>query len=235
MRESIDLNFDPDLRHPSYFFRKRLLNGIRQHAPALKGRLLDFGCGSKPYQSLFEVDEYVGLDYAGPGHSHDNETIDVYYDGRIIPLEAATFDCIFSSEVFEHIFNLPEILPELYRVMKPGAIILVTCPFAIGEHEIPNDFARYSSFALREMMTKNGFEVVAQEKLGNSIEVVFQLAILYIHQSIAPKFRTIPLVRSIFRCLIYPFMNVSALILGGILPKGEDLYLSNLILCRKRL
>ncbi|MBK8311763.1 MAG: class I SAM-dependent methyltransferase [Chitinophagaceae bacterium] len=109
------------------------------------------GCGSKPYKSLFNVNEYVGVDYHGQGHSHENEQIDVFYDGVLLPFPDNYFDSVFSTEVFEHVFNLEEMILEIKRVMKPGAKILVTCPFAIPEHEQPNDYARYSSFGLKHL------------------------------------------------------------------------------------
>ncbi len=46
---------------------------------------MDFGCSSKPYASLFKVDEYVGVDYDNEGHPHQNEEIDVFYNGKELP------------------------------------------------------------------------------------------------------------------------------------------------------
>ncbi|HEV3414132.1 MAG TPA: methyltransferase domain-containing protein [Puia sp.] len=226
--------FDPPITSPAYLTRNRLLKGIARHTTAMTGRLLDFGCGSKPYRSLFRVDEYIGLDFENPGHPHVNEQIDVFYDGKRVPFEDFSFDCIFSSEVFEHVFNLPEVLEELNRVLKPGGLILVTCPFAICEHEVPNDFARYSSYGLRYLMNEHGFEMVMQEKTGNSVETVIQLWIMYIHQHISPVFRRIPGVRSAFRFLTYTSLNLWALLLSKILPDSRDLYLNNIIVCKKR-
>ena len=128
---------------------------IRQFAPQLQGRLLDFGCGTKPYRGLFtNVSEYIGLDFENEGHSHRNENIDVMYDGKTIPFADKHFDSVFSSEVFEHIFNLEQMIPELNRVMKKGAKLFVTCPFVWNEHELPNDYARYTQFALRHLLEK---------------------------------------------------------------------------------
>jgi len=166
-KNSLAYEFDPGISFPAYLTRNRLLRSIKKYAPLLKGRLMDFGCGTKPYRSLFTVDEYTGLDFENPGHPHLNEQIDVFYDGKHIPFGDETFDAVFSSEVFEHVFNLEEALKELNRVMKTGASILATCPFAICEHEVPNDFARYSSFGLRSLFERYGFEVVHQEKTGN--------------------------------------------------------------------
>lgn len=194
---------------------------------------MDFGCGQKPYRSLFLVDEYIGVDFENPGHPHINESIDIFYDGKTIPFPDESFDSIFSSEVFEHIFNLPEIIKELNRVLKPGGNILITCPFAFCEHEIPNDYARYTSYAIRDLFIKNGFEVIQQVKTGNSIEALSQMYLMYLHQHINSKLRKIPVVRSVFRLFFYTTTNIGALILGRIFPPGKDLYMNNVLLCRK--
>jgi SAM-dependent methyltransferase len=232
-RVQLAYEFDPPVTNPGYLTRNRLLKGIALRAPVMTGRLLDFGCGSKPYRALFEVDEYIGLDFENPGHPHLNEQIDVFYDGKRIPFSDASFDCVFSSEVFEHVFNLPQVLDEINRVLKPGGLVLATCPFAICEHEVPNDFARYSSYGLRYLLKEHGLEMVSQDKTGNSVETVFQLWIMFIHQHIAPVFRRIPVVRSAFRLFTYTGLNLWALLLSKILPDRRDLYLNNIIVCKK--
>lgn len=51
------------LINPFFFFRLRLVDGMKKYSKELNGRLLDFGCGCKPYQELFKhVFEYVGVD-----------------------------------------------------------------------------------------------------------------------------------------------------------------------------
>ena len=75
----VPYDFNPSISHPLYWIRKGLYNKINLYSGELSGRLLDFGCGAKPYQSLFtKVTEYVGVDYAGEGHDHSNESIDVF-------------------------------------------------------------------------------------------------------------------------------------------------------------
>lgn len=231
--KGVSSEFNPPITQPNYLIRNRLLRGIEQLVPELKGRMMDFGCGQKPYKSLFTVDEYIGVDYDNPGHEHTNEAIDVYYDGKTIPFANEYFDSIFSSEVFEHIFNLPEIIKELNRVIKINGLILITCPFAFCEHEIPNDFARYSSYAIKHLFVQNGFEVLIQLKTGNSLEAISQLRLTYIHQHITPVVRKIPVLRSVFRLFTYTTINLLTLLASKILPPGKDLYMNNVLLCRK--
>ena len=187
----ISWEFDPSITKPNYLIRNRLLKNIRSLAPQLKGRMMDFGCGQKPYKVLFSVDEYIGVDFENPGHPHLNEAIDVFYDGNTLPFPDEHYDSIFSSEVFEHVFNLEKILKELNRVLKVKGLILVTCPFAFCEHEVPNDYARYTSYAMKHLFVQNGFEVVEQIKTGNTIETIAQLRLIYIHLHIHSKNQTL--------------------------------------------
>ena len=198
----------------------------------MKGRLLDFGCGSKPYRSLFAVDEYIGLDFEKTGHDHTGEQIDVFYDGKTIPFPDRHFDCILCSEVFEHLFNLPEVLLEMKRVLKSGGVLLVTCPFVWSEHEIPFDYARYTQFALMDLVTKQGMEVMTFEKEGNFIEAIAQMKVLGFSQWAAPLFKLSYPGRVIHSVGIY-LKNCWGSLKSFVFPKKYDLYLTNILFIKK--
>jgi SAM-dependent methyltransferase len=230
--------FNPGIDQTFYFIRTSLYRKVKEFAPELQGRMLDFGCGSKPYQPLFcNVKEYIGLDYDGEGHSHHNENIDVYYNGKVIPFENGYFDSIFSSEVFEHLFNIEEILPELHRVLKTKGKILITCPFVWNEHEVPIDFARYTRFALKDMMEKNGFEVLKQDKSGNYLSTLYQLRVQYIADHLLPAIPVLGKLKFFItnvRPIVVLIMNAWFSAWHKVLPKPDDLYLNNILLAEKR-
>jgi len=230
----ISKEFKPTLFHPYYFIRNQLLKSIRVYAPHLKGNLLDFGCGSKPYKEIFTVETYVGVDFINEGHPHDNEQIDVFYDGKTIPFPDNFFDSILSSEVFEHIFNLSEILVELNRLLKPGGKILITCPFVWKEHELPHDYARYTLFALRDLLEKNNFTVLVTDKSGNFIQVIFQLVTLYFHDTFYSRTKGIPVIRELFEFVFFFIPNLFGTIANKLFPSKKQLYFNNIIVAEKR-
>ena len=103
---SFPLQYIAVFTNPFYFLRKNLYENIKVLSSRLNGKVLDFGCGCKPYQSFFShCDEYIGCDIDLSGHSHNDENIDVFYDGKHLPFLDDSFDGVFSTEVFEHIFN----------------------------------------------------------------------------------------------------------------------------------
>ena len=231
---SISKEFQPGLSHPFYFMRKGLLAAITRHAPSLGGRLLDFGCGSKPYQSLFKVDEYIGLDFEKTGHDHSNEQIDVFYDGKTIPFGEGHFVSILCSEVAEHLFDLPAALGEMNRVLKKGGKLLLTCPFVWGEHEAPYDYARYTQFALKDLMEKNGFSVHVYEKEGSFMEALTQMRVLYFVSWAGPILSKFSYPGSFILKVSVWIKNGCGKIKNSLLPSRKDLYLSNIIVAVKQ-
>lgn len=228
---AIDKKFNPSIFNPYYIIRKHLLYHISKNAPSLQGKMMDFGCGTKPYKPLFtNVSEYIGVDYNGEGHSHKDENIDVMYDGKKIPFPDNTFDSILSSEVFEHIFNLEEILDELNRVLKPGGRILITVPFAWHEHEMPNDFGRYTSIGFQSLLERHNFKIISLEKTSSFVETLFQLWGLYWYMHILPKW-------SIGGRIVAPTFhfinNASSKIFGKIFPKKTDFFLNLVVVATK--
>ena len=237
MQEKIPKPFKPGRGNAFYFVRNALFKKIKQLAPQLPGRLLDFGCGSKPYEKLFtNATEYIGIDFENEGHPHANEAIDILYDGKTIPFPDEHFDSVFSSEVFEHIFNLEEIIPEIKRVMKKGSKILITCPFVWNEHEIPFDYARYTQFALKHLLEKNGFEILIQDKSGDFTMAIYQMRMVYFNQHFIPAFPLLgksKFFRTNIPPLINPVLNSWFSFWHWFLPKREDLYLNNIVLASK--
>ena len=116
--------------NPCFIIRNGIYRNILRHSLKMKGNILDVGCGSKPYEQLFSnADRYIGVDIKVSGHDHINSKIDHFYDGKTLPFDDQYFDCVVCFEVLEHVFNLDELLSEIYRVLKPNGMFLISIPF----------------------------------------------------------------------------------------------------------
>lgn len=215
--------------NPFYFARKGLARHISELAGNITGKTLDVGCGTKPYAHLYCSDEYVGLEIDTP-ENRASKKAEYFYDGSRFPFADATFDSMVANEVFEHVFNPDRFLEEVARVLKPGGRILLTLPFVWDEHEQPHDFARYSSFGIKALLERHGFEIVEQRKSTDDIRVIFQLLNAYIFKKTATGHAWPNLIITL---LIMAPINILGELVFLVTPRNPDLYLDNIVLARK--
>ncbi len=114
----------------------RRLELIDKLAPLAGDRLLDIGCGNGAYTvemaSRFErVDaidiEPERLDQFRAAAPPDNVVID-QLSADDLPFDDGTFDRITAIEVMEHVIDVPAVLTEVCRVLKPGGYFALTTP-----------------------------------------------------------------------------------------------------------
>lgn len=217
------------LVNPFYFARQGLREGLGEFFPQLSGRVLDVGCGSKPYRELIPAREYTGLEIDTP-LARASFAADAYYDGRHFPFPDARFDAVLCSQVFEHVFTPADFLREIHRVLQPGGRLLLTVPFVWDEHEQPHDFARYSSFGLRAQLEQAGFRVEAQRKSVADSRVLAQLVNAYLYKVTLTRH---PRLNLLMTLLLMAPVNLLGCLAGRLFPANSDLYLDNIVLARK--
>jgi len=147
-----------DVSHVDYLvylsFHKDLHNAIQKYA---KGKLLDIGCGNKPYEiwTKSKVAEYIGCDVV---QSSSNK-VDVLCLANNIPLESNSFDTVLSTQVIEHVEDHQGLVNEAYRLLKPNGYIILSGPMYWNLHEEPYDFFRFTKHGFKYIIEKAGFEV----------------------------------------------------------------------------
>jgi SAM-dependent methyltransferase len=217
------------LVNPFFFARRGLLHGLQEFFPRLTGDVLDVGCGRKPYRAFVPAQRYVGLEVDTP-QMRAVQVADAYYDGRTFPFPDRSFDAVLCSQVFEHVFTPPEFLAEINRVLRPGGSLVLTVPFVWDEHEQPHDFARYSSFGLRAVLERAGFEVQIARKTLQDSRVLFQLCNAYLFKLTRTRRRSVNMLTTVM--LMAP-VNLLGMVFGALLPRNPDLYLDNIVLATK--
>jgi len=142
-------------------------------APQAHGRLLDVGCGDKPYEHLFTpyVNEYLGIEHEASFNatsaSHAKRGPDMLYDGRRLPFEDRSFDTVLNVQVLEHTPHPAALVAEMARVLRDDGVLLLSAPFQFRLHEQPHDYYRYSPHGLRVLCEAAGLEVVEVHSQGS--------------------------------------------------------------------
>ncbi len=94
-------------------------------------------------RGLFPQKSYVGCDMRpGPG-------VDRVEDVTAINLPDASAGTVLCIETFEHVFEVQKAFEEVYRLLKPGGIFVITSPLNFRIHGYPDDYWRMTPNCLR--------------------------------------------------------------------------------------
>lgn len=138
--------------------------------------LLDFGCGSSPYRSLFPNAEYRRADYV-PSAELDY----VIGEDQLVTAPNASFDLVLSTQVLEHVRDVEVYLGECFRLLRPGGRLVLTTHGLFEEHGCPYDFRRWTADGLRHELERAGFKITELKKLTTAQRAVGFFLHLYAH------------------------------------------------------
>jgi SAM-dependent methyltransferase len=161
-------------------------DSLRIAAPHAHGRLLDVGCGVKPYQRIFApyVSQYVGVEHEATfSLTKDSDAMgspDFVYDGTDLPFADASFETVLSVSVLEHTPDPQHLFAEMARVLIPGGTMIQLVPFSFRLHEEPHDYYRFTPHSLRHLCGLYGLEVINIGAHGSLWSVLCQKLMTYL-------------------------------------------------------
>lgn len=144
----------------------------------LKGKVLNAGAGWRDVSHLVEG-ELTNQDITWPGDERTN--IQIYSPLHQIPVASNFFDAILCIAVLEHVENPEEVVPELYRVLKPGGHLILEVPFLQPEHKVPTDYQRYTKDGLVRLVSHHGFSVEQIKGLFTVYHTLYWQVYLWLH------------------------------------------------------
>ncbi len=132
-----------------------------------KFKIVDIGCGDKPYKSLFKIrtKSYVGVDL--------REDADIYAAGENLPVKDRSFDLAVCFQVLEHCNNPEKVVSEMKRVLQKGGYVMVSTHGIWPFHPGPHDYYRWTHEGLRKLF--KGFSQVEVTPTMGSYATMIQL------------------------------------------------------------
>lgn len=187
-----------------------LVRRLKNTLPHLTGRVLDVGCGKKPYRTWFSrATDYVGIDVVPGVADH------VVAPSEKFPFDDGVYDVVFVTQVIEHVEFLPHTLSEIARVCKPGGVIILSFPFLYNEHGTPHDYQRFTVHGAAGLLP---YEALTLERQGGEGSILVILLLNWIDCSLNSHKLT-RLLKGMILPIWIPFcflMNVLGLLLDKI-------------------
>lgn len=120
---------------------------------------------------LFPGKTYVGCDMR-PGLG-----VDRVEDVSNLSLPDASVGTILCIETFEHVFEVRRAFDEVFRVLRPGGLFLLTSPFNFRIHGYPDDYWRISPSCLRRLLEPYAARIVGAQGHDRFPHTVMSLAV----------------------------------------------------------
>ena len=137
-------------------------------------RVLDAGCGRKPFRHFFDESAFDYNSFDVQTHADDSLDFIGPLDAEL-PSELADaepFDFILCTEVLEHVADWDKAYSNFSSLLAPGGEILVTAPHFYPLHEEPYDFWRPTRYAIAFYAERHGLELHEFEALGDSFDIL---------------------------------------------------------------
>ena len=152
-----DARLDPPRSMPTYAVRAPLVRWLSEqaadaHRAIGRYRVLDVGCGAKPYEPLFapHAASFVGVDPVENPHAELKGSVEA------LPVDDGSFDIVLCNQVLEHCDDPAAAVSELRRVTAPGGRVLASTHGVMPYHPSPTDYWRWTHAGLEKLFRENG-------------------------------------------------------------------------------
>jgi len=135
-------------------------------------KLLDIGCGRGEFLRGFIQCgvQGFGVDRSRAAQKYcpqaELRTADL--EKSPLPYDDNTFDVVYSKSVIEHFYYPEKLVSEIFRVLKPGGLVITLCPDWEFNYRIYfEDYTHRTPFmqsSLRDIQTIHGFEKISVER-----------------------------------------------------------------------
>jgi hypothetical protein len=120
------------------------------------------------------------------------------------------------------------------RILRPGGVLVISVPFVFPYHGTPEDFHRFSEFAMQKHL--QDYQILVQDQVGGYFETTAILKNLFLENKLNSRrsSRFLRIIGFPFFLLVYSKNNFNALLLKrfdsrSILPTGV------LLVCKKQI
>ena len=168
----------------SWLIDRLFLQQLQYTTQHIHGIVVDLGCGDKWFEALFapHSSRYIGVDRLAVAAA------DVVADITTLPLATDSIDTIICFSVLDDIPETTMFLDEIYRVLRPGGVLLLSVNQAWRTHDPPDDYYRWTKFGLKYVLEKSHFTVLEINPVGGLWAFVSTRIVFWLYENVG-RFR----------------------------------------------
>lgn len=139
----------------------------------VRGRTLDVGAGRLAWRPLLK--HYSAI-YVSSDITREHPDVDVLFDAtKPFPFGEEAFDSLFCHSVLEHTREPWQAFCEMWRVLAPGGVAIVSVPFVFYLHGQPHDYYRFSKYGVAYLAERAGFQVAETVSNGGAFHLLLNI------------------------------------------------------------
>jgi SAM-dependent methyltransferase len=145
----------------------KILGALERARGFAHGRLLDVGCGSRPFAHVFagRVSHYFGTDLSVSPYLAARPP-DAFARAEAQPVRTASMDTVLGLSMLTYLPEPRLMLEEAHRVLKPGGVLLLEFTQMVPLHDAPHDYFRFTRYGAAYLLTRAGFEPLEYIPIG---------------------------------------------------------------------
>lgn len=207
---------NPSWSNPDFLLyrrRRELFSNWLLNLPSRNLKVLDVGGRIQPYRPLLEgrLEYYWAVDPILGG------LVDIIAVGEHLPFCDDSFDLVFCTQVLGYVDEPAKVISELYRVMQPGGLLLLSAPALFPLHH--DERWRFLPDGLRVLFSRFARVEILPE--GYSISGLFRTTNVCFNIFVQK-----PLFRKLIAKTLIPILNFIGMYFDR-LSNGNDRFTTN--------
>lgn len=149
------------------------------------GNLWDAGCGMVPYYDIYNkvTDDVFCTDVI------KNDFTDSKIDlNQKVNLPDSSVNTVLLADVVNHIYNVDNLLSEIYRVLTKEGVLIIFTPFIYWINDEPFDYYRYTRFFWEKRFEDHNYMTVEFLQYGRWMDVFLDIVNKKLNRGIGFRF-----------------------------------------------
>lgn len=237
--------FGTTIFHPQYvmlYYTKRALVLVKKNASET---IVDIGSGRMPYRQDLQkrYKTVIAIDHPKVANLYKGATKpDIYADVcDKLPIKSNNCNVCTLLQVLEYLEKPERAFKEIFRILKPGGLLVLSSPFLYPIHDAPYDRSRFTDTQINYLLKTAGFEKISCNAQGNFWEfwTLSLLVFMFVNlkKKLAQKdFFSYFQASVIFTCaaILTPVLNISNLVLRHFTKNKTNPFVLNYIVTAKK-